>query len=613
MGAARLLEFAQGDCRFKPRATVCKDLTWDGDFLRGDTLDPRIELRPVKSVRAGWCRFVMRAEGALARPRVYFDFGAGFFEPWSTFLKWHERQKAWRAVAWLPAPLVGVRLDPSESPCRMRLEAFEVDPIAPGDLAQVLSYPDFAAPARPRTRLRAALEHIAGSPSADDINCRVLFSERSHLTGVSLDFAKIEPRIEAIELRVFDQGDMRLVRKVPVDFRNADRHNEQHIYWEPVEDSAQRFFVVRAIVAPDAESALLSPLTMIREATPVHGDPEPLFDLPNAITFSPVAQCNLNCVHCISQPSRTKFATASDRVWEEVAQAARQPGFTNISSDYSGDILFDEVKHGGLLSRLIALGTRLRIDTNANCLDEDIAAKLLASRLFEINFSLDSMDPEVYAKVRKGSIPLPEVLAKIARFMELKRAAGHRARTLMSFLLMRSTAPTIKPALAFAKQHGIDFVSVHQMIAFTPDMLEEIVITDDAAYAAIYHELMEEAQRLGVSLVMQPPVERWDDRDGHAPCDVPWGTALITGNGDVMACCVPGTRLGNLNEQSLHDIWHGPEYRAFRLRVNSPDPPAPCRNCAMIPIRNNPRAFAPARYAPQPVRWTRKTKRPDGA
>ncbi len=52
--------------------------------------------------------------------------------------------------------------------------------------------------------------------------------------------------------------------------------------------------------------------------------------------------------------------------------------------DYSGDILFDERRYPGTLARIIALDAAFRIDTNANCLDNDIVDMLLGSRLFEI-------------------------------------------------------------------------------------------------------------------------------------------------------------------------------------------------------------------------------------
>jgi radical SAM protein with 4Fe4S-binding SPASM domain len=182
--------------------------------------------------------------------------------------------------------------------------------------------------------------------------------------------------------------------------------------------------------------------------------------------------------------------------------------------------------------------------------------------------------------------------------MSRKRSAGKEIHTILSFVLMRSNAATIKPALAFAAEHGIDHVSVVPLLAFTEDMVDEIFVWDEAAFAALHQELTAEATRLGVALAIQAPVKRWRDDDIHAPCEVPWGAAAITANGDVMACCIPGTVIGNVNEQSLSEIWNGAKYAAFRSRVNTPDPPAPCRNCGMARVRNNRKAYAPVRHTP---------------
>jgi radical SAM protein with 4Fe4S-binding SPASM domain len=271
-----------------------------------------------------------------------------------------------------------------------------------------------------------------------------------------------------------------------------------------------------------------------------------------------------------------------------------------LGTDYSGDILFDERRYPGTLTRLISLDASFRIDTNANCLDDDIIEMLLASRLKEINFSIDSMDPAVYAAVRRGSIPLPEVLGKIARFMSRKREAQKEIHTIISFVLMKSNAATIKPALAFAGEQGIDHVLVTPLMAFTEDMVKEIFVWDEIAFAGLREELVTEAARLGVALAMDSPVSRWREDDIHAPCEVPWATAVFTANGDVMACCMPGTVMGNLNEQSLDEIWNGPKFAAFRMRVNSTNPPASCRNCGMMRVRNNRKAYAPVHHAVPP-------------
>lgn len=387
------------------------------------------------------------------------------------------------------------------------------------------------------------------------------------------------------------------VRTATVDLAALDGSKIDHVYWDPLETSKGHFFCVRGSLWNDGECQQTA-RPLLLETKLIHSQPHGYESLPQALLFSPVSQCNLNCTHCISRPTRAKLRFASERVWEAVRGVTRGEKFLHLATDYSGDILFDERRYPGTLARLIALDAAFNISTNATCLDDDIIDMLLASRLLEINFSIDSMDPDVYRTIRRGSLPLSEVLAKVAHFMSRKALAGKQVHTILSFVLMRSNAATLKPALAFAREHGIDHMNVVPLLAFTEDMVDEIFVWDKAAYAALHHELSTEAARLGVALAMQPPTERWRHDDIHTPCEVSFATAAITGNGDVMACCMPGTVIGNLNEQSLDEIWNGPEFAAFRMRVNTPNPPAPCRNCGMARVPNNRKAYAPVRYNP---------------
>lgn len=439
---------------------------------------------------------------------------------------------------------------------------------------------------------------MQSTPSTRSRDERVVFSERSHLSGatVRLDTGRYEQGVVTLELYPVDGGGMRPVRTATIDISTLESGQMEHVYWEPLQTSKRLFFFLRASLWQNGKQQPTAAGPLLSGATLIHSQPQPYELLPQALLFSPVSQCNLNCTHCISRPTREKLRFASDQVWDAVEEVTRDEKFVHLATDYSGDILFDERRYPGTLARIIAMDAAFRIDTNATCLDDDIIDMLLASRLHEINFSIDSMDADVYRRIRRGSLPLPEVLAKVAHFMSRKAAIQKQVHTIMSFVLMNSNAATIKPALAFAREHGIDHVSVVPLLAFTEDMVEEIFVWDEVAYAALHEELASDAARLGVALAMQPPVKRWRADDIHAPCEVPWATAAITANGDVMACCMPGTVIGNLNEQTLSEIWNGPEFASFRSRVNSPNPPAPCRNCGMARVHNNRKAYAPVRY-----------------
>jgi radical SAM protein with 4Fe4S-binding SPASM domain len=66
---------------------------------------------------------------------------------------------------------------------------------------------------------------------------------------------------------------------------------------------------------------------------------------------------------------------------------------------------------------------------------------------------------------------------------------------------------------------------------------------------------------------------------------------VVLGNGDVAACCVPGLVMGNLNENSMEEIWDGPRYRELRATVNSSKPLPSCASCPMFRQVDNPDSY----------------------
>jgi len=288
-----------------------------------------------------------------------------------------------------------------------------------------------------------------------------------------------------------------------------------------------------------------------------------------------------------------RFAKMTDGMWAEISDGAATGQISFIRSDYSGDIIFDHIRHGGWLDRLIDLGIDYGIDTHGNDLTDDIAKKLLASRLRDINFSIDSLDPDDYPRIRRGAKPIGEVLDTIRMFMALRNQVRPDLKVTMSFVLMKRNLSAVATALDFAAETGIQFHGVH-LHAWTPEMAEQSLLPDRTSYAREFVRLSAIADHKGVGLGLPQPVGDLAPWRNHEPCQIPWQSAAVLGNGDVMACCVPGTKVGSLRDSSLKEIWNGAEMQSFRVRVNSDSPPEPCEKCPMMRRPNNYASYAPS-------------------
>jgi radical SAM protein with 4Fe4S-binding SPASM domain len=315
--------------------------------------------------------------------------------------------------------------------------------------------------------------------------------------------------------------------------------------------------------------------------------------VPPMICLSPLTQCNLNCIHCISRHTRTKANQLTDEVWNRLGRHVANKQIYHIAADYSGDIIYANGRGKSWLDKYIALDIELRFDTHANDLTPDISAMLMASRLYRVNFSIDSMDPVDYPKIRRGARPLSQVLDNIATFMKLRNDKRPELITIISLVLMRRNLDSIRAAIDFAAEHRISWVVGSHMMVFTSDMTEESVLLDPRRYRATYEDAIAYGASKRVRVVLPAPISNPRPRLGHRPCMVSLQSNVILGNGDVMACCMPGTVVGNLNESSLEEIWNGERVRKFREKVNTSNPPDPCNRCGMFRYENNFESYVP--------------------
>jgi radical SAM protein with 4Fe4S-binding SPASM domain len=114
--------------------------------------------------------------------------------------------------------------------------------------------------------------------------------------------------------------------------------------------------------------------------------------------------------------------------------------------------------------------------------------------------------------------------------------------------------------------------------------------------AALIEESQNIAAKLGIQLNASGLSQPSESLRGRASAESPWRKCYrpstlmyITANGNVLPCCIApfssvdyaSIILGNVFENSLEEIWSGPEYRKFRKRHQTETPPECCRGCGV--------------------------------
>jgi MoaA/NifB/PqqE/SkfB family radical SAM enzyme len=62
-------------------------------------------------------------------------------------------------------------------------------------------------------------------------------------------------------------------------------------------------------------------------------------------------------------------------------------------------------------------------------------------------------------------------------------------------------------------------------------------------------------------------------------CTQPWSVIYMSWNGDIRTCCFNDYALGNIDRNTIDEIWNGPRYRAMRKSVAEGKILEVCRDC----------------------------------
>lgn len=338
----------------------------------------------------------------------------------------------------------------------------------------------------------------------------------------------------------------------------------------------------------------------------------PTPDLPAFLQVEITSHCNLKCGSCPltsgSTASSASLGHISESTWNRVLEMASQVKDVVISG--FGEP-FIHPSCVSLIRKLDARGVRVSLSTNGTLLSASLCEQLVAiPHLTHINVSLDSADPEVYERVRRGK--LDRALEGLRRLMT---AIDDPWRVTASSVITAESAPTLRLLPPLLGEIGVRRLVLQSLAAFSPTLEAEDVADDDLLRREVA-SLRETAARHMVEIHFSQP-ERFEEKAqppaaAGAPvpkpdlsdpavtrqCGLPWEVPFIDKDGRVFPCCLasshPGAELGDLRQESLEKVWNGDRYQEFRHRLlqNAPLPDV-CRGCNVVPIGPHPlREFA---------------------
>jgi radical SAM protein with 4Fe4S-binding SPASM domain len=320
--------------------------------------------------------------------------------------------------------------------------------------------------------------------------------------------------------------------------------------------------------------------------------------MPERLQIELTKACNFQCPHCGTHGTNelhkrfNRIPPMTEEMLDTVAEQAF-PFVRRVALVGEGEPFFAP-KH--LLCRLIdhmeKTSTALQASTNGAALSDDLI-DLILPVLNNMSFSLDAATADTFLKVR-GSSRFEEVLQTTKRLIQRRDEvpAHHRFKVNLVFTLMKSNASELLDFLRMAAHLKANSVTVRLLLVHFPEFRDEQLFDQPDRVNPILEKAASEADSLGLSIFLPNPIQsvlpdaahEQKEEDHFVPdrisCCFLWRALHVCTNGDVYPCSgLSAPKLGNLNEESLVDLWNGPLIRAMRSQLETNHPYPVCEHC----------------------------------
>jgi radical SAM protein with 4Fe4S-binding SPASM domain len=301
---------------------------------------------------------------------------------------------------------------------------------------------------------------------------------------------------------------------------------------------------------------------------------------PYLISYAVTRKCNLKCKHCYSDATREQArdelqTREAKRVLDEIASWGIKLLIFDGGEPLCRDDFFDIARYA------VQRGLRVVVGSNGTLIDIEIAKQMKTLGVMAVQISIDGAEAQTHDQFRGEVGAFDKALegAKSCKNAGLPFQFGMTIR--------RSTLDEIPDMLKLALNSGAvaaEFFDLVQVPRVKKEIPEEVLNPDERKEVMIW---LAEAQKDCPIIIRLPGcpmypliIQEKNIQPKHFPADLlkripyygrgcaagmPNGYLTILPNGDVIPCMLLQTKLGNVKDESITEIWNNSQILA-RLR-----------------------------------------------
>lgn len=269
--------------------------------------------------------------------------------------------------------------------------------------------------------------------------------------------------------------------------------------------------------------------------------------MPMSMHIEPTNICNFHCVSCPQSLPDYKEAAGYHQhmdvgLYEKILHDIKDMGRLKALKlfGYGESMTHPELGRMIRLAKDLDVADRIELTSNASRLTEKMAVELIEGPLDYLRVSIYSLDQQAHQEFTQTKVQIDRIFENLRRLRQLRDERG-----------------AVKPYI-YVK------------------MFETISADDEARFRAQFADIGDELtleilhnmtgidgieSKLGVDVPRYKPKKI---------CPAPFYMSSVAANGDVTICCVDwswSSKVGNLKDQSLKEIWYGPALQEIRRKL----------------------------------------------
>ncbi|MBN1621136.1 MAG: radical SAM protein [Endomicrobiales bacterium] len=324
---------------------------------------------------------------------------------------------------------------------------------------------------------------------------------------------------------------------------------------------------------------------------------------PMKLRIALTSDCNIRCLMC---SSHNYHFNISENIFKEIIgllpylRYVQWYGGEVFVSKYFKDIFDEACKYPYLVQR---------IDTNGLLLNETWINKIVEHSV-GLDISIDGITKDIYEKIRYGGkfenlIDNLNLIYKKGKETASWSRPENKTLLSMSFITMKSNYRQLEGIVEFAKKYNFGALIINYLCAtdYTQEFYKQEKLDDSAEIMEHINKVMphviNEADKCGIKVhdrVSRNNSHSMVTKQSNTPrkdklfCFIPWQQLETNFLGGVRPYCFCKKNAGDINKNSLEEIWNNEifqEYRAKLLSGNCSDfCSAPCLNGQVVNLRN---------------------------